>query len=110
MNEAMKRTVSGALIAALVVSSCASSGFGAPAEGRPYNRTIVVDERTPSVSVGEGEVIRFIIRSSATRDASFTWSFDTFGDRVADLRTLAPRGIVDRRINVYIAADSRAGQ
>ena len=106
----MKRTVWGALIAALVVSSCASTGFGAPTEGRPYTRTIVVDERTPWVNIGEGEVIRFVIHSHAASDASFTWSFDAAGDRIADLRTLAPRGVIDRRINVYVAAVSRPGQ
>ena len=102
----MKRTVSGIFIAAALASGCASAGFGVPAERRPYNRTIVVDERTPWVNVVEGEVIRFVVRSAA-RDASFTWSFDTFGGRVTDLRTLAPDGTVDRRIDVYVAPDAR---
>jgi hypothetical protein len=65
----MKRTVSGIFMAALLASNCAATGFGVPAEGRPYNRTIVIDERTPWVNVVEGEVIRFVVRSSAARDA-----------------------------------------
>ena len=105
----MRRTVSGAFIAALVVSSCASTGFGVQAEGQPYKRTIVVDRHTPWVNVREGEVIRFVIRSPATHDVSFTTSFDTFRSRVTDLRTLAPEGVVDRRINVYIDTDPRPG-
>ena len=103
----MKGAMTVAFMAALLASSCASSGFGVLADGKPYNRVIVVDKPTRWVNVVEGEVIRFVVRPPGAPDASFTWSFDTFGGRVTDLRSLAPHGLVDRRIDVYIAADPR---
>jgi hypothetical protein len=85
------------------------SHFGAYADGGRYDRQIVVDANVRSINVVSGQVIRFVIPNTAGADAAFTWNFDTWGGRVVDLGRLAPDGMVQRPIKVYIADDPRYG-
>jgi hypothetical protein len=85
------------------------SHFGAYADAGRYDRQIVVDANVRSINVVSGQVIRFVIPNTAGTDAAFTWYFDTWGGRVVDLSRLAPDGMVQRPIKVYIADDPRYG-
>jgi hypothetical protein len=90
--------------------SCSPSyahGYGALADGRAFHRQVVVDSRTRWVNVTEGEVIRFVVRAQSGEETSFTWDFDTWGGRAADLGCLAPAGMSAPHIKVYIDLDQR---
>jgi hypothetical protein len=81
------------------------SEFGASIDAGKYDRQIVVSGNTRWVNVNAGEVIRFVVADTAGTSAAFTWRFDPFSRGVADLRQLAPAGMVQRTIKVYIAPD-----
>jgi hypothetical protein len=85
------------------------SRFGAYAEGGRYDREIVVGANVHWINVVSGQVIRFVVLDAAGASATFIWNFDTWGDRVADLNRLAPAGMLQRPIKVYIANDPRYG-
>ena len=84
------------------------SHFGAYGDGGRYDREIVVGANVRWVNVVAGQVIRFVVPDKGA-SAAFTWYFDTWGSRVADLSRLAPAGMVERPIKVYIADDPRYG-
>jgi hypothetical protein len=85
------------------------SYFGAFADAGRYDREIVVSPDTCSVNVASGQVIRFVVLDAAGANTAFTWSFDTWGGRVADLSRIAPSGMLRRPVRVYIADDPRYG-
>jgi Heavy-metal resistance protein CzcE len=85
------------------------SQFGASIDEGKCDRQIVVTANTRWINVVAGQVIRFVIADAAGGTAAFTWRFDTFGGRVADLSQLAPAGMVQRPIKIYIADDPRYG-
>ena len=85
------------------------SQYGSPAEGGRYDREIVVTPDVRWIDVVSGQVVRFVIADTAGPSATFTWYFDTFGGRVADLSRLAPAGMEQRPVKIYIAIDSRYG-
>ena len=85
------------------------SQFGAQVVGGRYDREIVVDEHVRGINVVSGQVIRFVVIDVAGTSASFTWNFDTWGERTADLSRLAPDGMVLRPTRIYIANDPRYG-
>jgi hypothetical protein len=82
------------------------SQFGGPADGSRYDREIVIGADTRWVNVVSGQVVHFVVANAAGANA-FTWNFDTWGGRVADLSRLAPAGMVQRPIKVYIDMDPR---
>ena len=84
-----------------------ASQFGAPAENQPYGRQVFIDPHTRWINVTEGEVVKFVIRAEDGSQTSFTWSFDTFGERFAELGRLAPEGVLSHRVKVFIAYDPR---
>jgi len=83
--------------------------FGASADGGRYDREIVVAANVGWISVMPGQVIRFVVPNAAGASSAFTWNFDTWGGRVADLSRLAPAGMVQCPVKVYIADDPRNG-
>src|ERR1700681_2635842 len=85
------------------------SQFGASVDAGKYDREILVTANTRWVNVVAGQVIRFVIADASGATVAFTWHFDTFGGRVADLSQLAPAGMVQRSIKIYIANDPRYG-
>lgn len=91
----------------VVGASQYASQFGAPVDGGRYDREVVVSANTRWVNVVSGQVIHFVVADAAGATADFTWSFDTWGGRVADLSRLAPAGMVQRPIKVYIDKDLR---
>ena len=85
------------------------SQFGTYVDGGRYDREIVVAANVRWINVTSGQVIRFVIPDTAGASATFTWYFDTWGGRTADLSRLAPAGMVHRPIKVYIGDDPRYG-
>jgi hypothetical protein len=85
------------------------SEFGAPVDGVRYDREIVVTSNVRWVNVVAGQVVRFVVPDATGTSSTFTWYFDTFAGRVAELSELAPAGMVQRSIKVYIANDPRYG-
>jgi hypothetical protein len=85
------------------------SQFGASVDEGKYDREIVITADVCWVNVVAGQRIRFVIVDAAGGNAAFTWHFDTFGGRVADLSQLAPAGMVQRPIRIYITNDARYG-
>jgi len=83
------------------------SSFGLPADGAPYEREFVIGPAASHVSVTSGQVVRFVLASDPS--VSFTWNFDTWGGRFADLRRLAPPGMLTRPVQVYIGEGPRYG-
>jgi hypothetical protein len=65
-------------------------------QGGVVNRIIVIDNRMRSINVNEGETIRFVVGQK-----SFAWLFDRF-DQGSDLKDMAPKGMLDRSIKVYV--------
>lgn len=65
------------------------------------DRTIVIDGSAKWVNVTGGKTVRFV-----AGDQSFDWLFDTFlSSPVFDLREIAPAGMIDRSVTVYVAPD-----
>jgi Heavy-metal resistance protein CzcE len=83
------------------------SQFGASIDEGKYDREIVITADVRWVNVVAGQKIRFVIVDAAGGNAAFTWHFDTFGNRVADLSQLAPAGMVQRPVKIFIANDPR---
>ena len=112
-----KRNAAAALLAAILsIGAMSASGadgssyaaqYGAPADGRRVNREIAIDPRTRWVNVIEGEVVKFVARGASGEETSFTWNFDTFGGRSIDLGRIAPAGMLQRPVTVYIDYDPR---
>jgi hypothetical protein len=65
--------------------------------GGGISRTIVIDDNKKQVNVKEDEAIRFVVGGKK----SFSWLFDMH-DQDADLRSLAPKGMLDRSIRVRV--------
>jgi hypothetical protein len=114
-----KRNATAAALAATIVLSLAAplasaaegsshrSQFGVPAEDRAAQREILIGPDTRWANVTEGETIRFVVRTPSGAGESFTWYFDTVGDRSMDLRQIAPPGTIGRPLHVYIGYDPR---
>ena len=72
--------------------------MGDPAQPSAETLTAVITPERRSVNVMAGQAVRFIVG-----DKSFTWNFD--GTRYTapiDLRTIAPPGLIDRPVIIYI--------
>lgn len=96
-----------ALIAAVLAAGCASPDLarhnspkllGDPGEPSPDTLTAVIKPERKSVNVMAGQTVRFVVG-----DKSFTWNFS--GTRYTapiDLRAIAPAGLIDRQVIIYI--------
>jgi hypothetical protein len=101
-----------ASVAFSLLAGCASSAavdgdLGAPAEGRSYDRKILIKASTTFVNVDDGEVVRFVVQAPDGADKSFTWHFDAFREGVGDLGKLAPAGVLGRSVKVYVGPNPR---
>jgi hypothetical protein len=77
--------------------------LGTPAPSAAAAQQIRIEPETKYVNVEGGDAVTFIVG-----DKSFTWIFD--GSRNVgsfDLNDVAPRGILDHPVTVYIAPDPR---
>lgn len=94
-----------------VLAGCASSptvlSLGSSAEGRSYDRKVLIGARTEFVNVNDGEVVKFVVHEMDGADKSFTWHFDVPRETVGDLSKLAPTGVLDRPVKVYVGPNPR---
>ena len=101
-----------ASVAFSLLAGCASTastdvGLGTPAEGRSYDRKILIRANAKFVNVLDGEVIKFVVQEPDGADRSFTWHFDTPRETVGDLSKLAPAGVLGRPVKVYVGSNPR---
>jgi hypothetical protein len=95
------------IVLAVLVTGCASTDrdgsgrtelLGNPGPGGAADRTILIRPQDRYVNVEAGEAIQFKVG-----DQAFTWAF-TFPDyRAFDLNLVAPPGMLDRPVTVYVA-------
>jgi hypothetical protein len=95
-----------------VLAGCASTDsanldLGTPAEGRFYDRKVLIGANTKFVNVDAGEVIMFVVQEPGGADRSFTWRFNSAHEMVGDLSKFAPAGILDRPVKVVVGPDPR---
>ena len=105
----------GVMAAALTI---ASSGFArvSPTDlygesyepSNIYQRTVTIGPNTKSVAVSEGEMIRFVDRSTGK---SFVWKVGAVapgdGGYRFDLMTVAPPGTLSGHVMAYVGPDLR---
>ena len=101
-----------ASIALSLLAGCASAGpanldLGTSAEGRSYDRKVLIGMNTKYVNVDDGEVIKFVIHEPDGADKSFTWHFDAARETVGDLDKMAPTGVLGRPVKVYVGPNPR---
>ncbi|MBK4734926.1 CzcE family metal-binding protein [Noviherbaspirillum pedocola] len=66
-------------------------------------RSVVISPATRFVNVKGGETVRFV-----AGDQTFAWHFNIASNVSAiDLRMIAPPGLIDRKVMVYVAPDLR---
>lgn len=100
------------LIAAAILSVCTAAVaaraarpdfYGSPAAPTAAQRSVVIAPSTRSVNVKGGETVRFVVS-----DQVFAWQFNVASNVSAiDLRRIAPPGLIDRKVMVYVAPDLR---
>jgi hypothetical protein len=77
--------------------------LGDPAPPAAATRTIVIKPDTKWVNVTGGETIRFVVGNK-----TFAWTFNVASNVWAfDLNRVAPPGVLDHPVQVYIAPDPR---
>lgn len=94
-------------VAFSLLAGCASTGpsnpdLGTPAEGRSYDRKVVIGLNRKWVNVIGGEVVKFVVQEPDGTDKFFTWRFDTSLETVGDLSKLAPSGVLGRPVKVFV--------
>src|SRR5512139_3983407 len=107
MNWKLLVQVGIVFISLLTVSAHGASApadYGAQIPAGEARRTITITDSTRYVNVNKGDAVRFVVKDASSREASFTWRFDTFGPRVFQLSEIAPAGFIGaRQIQVWIA-------
>lgn len=98
------------LIAVALLAACAHGKveqpiafLGDPAPLTAAAKTMVITPDTKWVNVTGGDIVRFDVG-----DKSFAWTFNVAsGVRSFDLSRVAPPGILNRRVEAYVAPDPR---
>jgi len=96
------------MLSAIALTGCATHNqpielYGSPQPPSPYGRTIVIAPDTRYVNVTGGETVNFVVGSK-----TFAWNF--FVARTVsnlDLNAIAPPGVLDHPVRVYVAPDPR---
>jgi len=88
-------TLSAASLAATATMT-ESDMLGSPAQAAAAQRTIVIDPKTRWITVERGEVVKFV-----TSGREFAWAFRGMASSF-DVNRVAPAGILDRDLKVYI--------
>ena len=72
-------------------------------EGKTF-RTIVIDSKTRSVNVYEGQKVKFVVKT-AQGEKQFSWKFDTRKSAL-NLNDIAPTGTLDNMpVTAYVEPD-----
>lgn len=79
------------------------SFFGDPAPNAAATQTIVIAPDTKWVNVTGGDTVKFVVD-----DKSFAWAFNVAtGVSNFDLSRVAPPGMLNRRVDAYVAPDPK---
>jgi uncharacterized lipoprotein YmbA len=100
------RLLAPAVVATALVAGCASPPIdllGRPAAPSAATQTIVITPATKWVNVTTGDTVKFVVA-----DKAFAWNF-TVAPTVSyfPLNKVAPPGILDREVAVYVTQDLR---
>ena len=68
------------------------------------DRVVRFDPNTRWATARENETVKFLVRTSSGSEQAFAWRFTTPFFAV-DLRRIAPPGLIDRTLFVYLATD-----
>lgn len=98
------------ICSAVLLSACAHlnrepavSFLGDPAPDTAATQTIEIRPDTKWVNVTGGDIVRFVVDGK-----SFAWAFNVgTGVSRVDLSRVAPPGVLDRQVFVYLAPDPR---
>ncbi|TFW10612.1 CzcE family metal-binding protein [Oxalobacteraceae bacterium OM1] len=96
------------VLASMLFAACATrplppSFYGDPADVRAAEQTIVITPQTRFVNLQDGTVVAF-----AVGDKRFAWSFmAATGVSSVRLNDLAPPGVLDHEVRVYLSPDPR---
>ncbi len=83
----------------------AAKNVGKPAaENEDYDRKIRIGLKTKSVNIDGKQVVKFIIKQPDGSDKTFMWNFDVVNTTV-DLNKVAPEGVLNRPVKVWVGAD-----
>ena len=88
-------TLSAASFAAIATVTEADM-LGKPAQASAAQRTISIDPKTRWITVERGEVVKFV-----SNGQEFAWDFDGMYSSF-DLNRIAPSGVLDRNLKVYV--------
>lgn len=105
----MKQPFIGVLVVVLL-TACAHRGeespvafLGDPAPLNAATETIAIRPDTKWVNVTGGDIVRFDVG-----EKSFAWTFNVAsGISTFDLRRVAPPGMLDHRVDAYVAPDPK---
>jgi hypothetical protein len=94
--------------AVLSLSAVAAPGarfdvYGSAAPVSAAQRSVTITPGTRFINVNGGETVRFNVNGQ-----SFAWDF-TVGQNVSaiDMRRIAPPGLIDRKLVIYVTPDLR---
>lgn len=98
------------LVIVVLLSACAHRdidypiGFlGDPAPLNGATETIAIRPDTKWINVTGGDTVRFVVG-----EKSFAWTFNVARNVTAfDLRRVAPPGVLDHRVDAYVAPDPK---
>lgn len=98
------------LFVVALLSACAHQNterpialLGDPAPPAAATKTIVIRPDTRWINVTGGDIVRFVVG-----DKSFGWAFNVgTGVNLFNLNRVAPPGMLDHRVDAYVAPDPR---
>lgn len=93
------------LLATATFSSMATDNYvnllGEAVPPTTASRTITIHADAAYVNATGGEIVKFVVDNK-----TFTWDFDTAGNiSEIDPNKIAPPGVVNHMVNVYVARD-----
>lgn len=74
--------------------------LGDPADAAAAIRSVSIGPDTSYVNVTGGDIIRFVVG-----DKTFAWNFNGAGEYHFDLVLVAPPGVLDHKVMVYVRPD-----
>jgi len=94
--------------AAFAASALPASYFGSPIDAADVDRVVTIQPNTRSVTVHDGDNIRFVVGTGNAGSNSFTWHFERYAnddtlESSIPLSKLAPAGVtIDHPVEVYV--------
>ena len=100
MSKVVRNLMAAAGVAVLSLSAFgAAANQGSAATASVYDRTIVIHPQTKTINVVQDETIRVVNEKTGV---SFVWKFNTGGFEDFKLNSVAPPGVLDQEVTVYV--------